>query len=133
MGTWLVKNRNKPSRSFCKAVKLWKLIASPATKTLVDVGRKWRAALMQLGFITPQMTRNVVSGAIDPELVGHVVNIDSLSGRAFEITPNGARLGVSETSVRSKSAFCAQLPPIKYHRLSKTDTKANHSLRFVMF
>lgn len=70
-----------------------------------DVGRKWRAALMQLGFITPQMTRNVVSGAIDPELVGHVVNIDSLSGRAFEITPNGARLGISETMAAQQECF----------------------------
>ena len=31
-----------------------------------DLGRKWRSALSQLGFITPKLTRKVPSGTVDP-------------------------------------------------------------------
>lgn len=33
-----------------------------------DLGRKWRSALSQLGFITPQLTRQIKSGSTDPDL-----------------------------------------------------------------
>lgn len=66
-----------------------------------DLGRKWRAALSQLGFIMPQLTRGTVSGSIDKRLPSFIANFEELSGRPYEITPNGYRL-VQAESIRSQ-------------------------------
>lgn len=74
-----------------------------------DVGRKWRVALSQLGFITPQLTRNIAGGAVDLRVAAHAAGIDSLSGRSYEITPNGARLGQADTIAAQQECFLRSL------------------------
>jgi hypothetical protein len=74
-----------------------------------DVGRKWRAALSQLGFITPRLTSNLPSGVVDPKLTDYVKGIETLSGRQYEITPNGARLGQADTLAAQQECFLRAL------------------------
>lgn len=74
-----------------------------------SLGRKWRVALSQLGFITPQLTRNIDNGAIDPRLAGYVATVEGLSGRQYEVTPNGARLGAAETIAAQQECFLRSL------------------------
>lgn len=74
-----------------------------------DLGRKWRVALSQLGFITPQLTRGTESGAIDPALAPMVEGIEQLSGRPFEITPNGTRLAQAEIITAQQECFLRSL------------------------
>ncbi|WP_205880578.1 AlwI family type II restriction endonuclease [Larkinella terrae] len=80
-----------------------------------DIGRKWRSALMQLGFITPKLNNKTESGDADPELLPVTDGVSGLSGRPYEITPNGYRLinadviaGQQECFLRSLSAY--QIP-----------------------
>lgn len=70
-----------------------------------DVGRKWRVALSQLGFITPQLSKNLNANSMDEELVPLVEGFDGLTGRPFEITPNGFRLATSETIMGQQECF----------------------------
>lgn len=74
-----------------------------------DLGRKWRSALSQLGFITPQLTRGTQSGAIDPALAPLVQGVEGLTGRAFEITPNGHRLAEQELLTAQQECFLRSL------------------------
>ena len=74
-----------------------------------DLGRKWRSALSQLGFITPQLTRQINSGSIDPALFEAIEDIKELSGRAYEITPNGYRLANSEIITAQQECFLRAL------------------------
>jgi len=90
-----------------------------------DLGRKWRSALGQLGFLTTHFTRadrlpNFPEP--DPILAGYVEGME-LTGRPYEITPNGRRLigadslpGQQECFLRSLVAY--QIPSIietRYH------------------
>ena len=70
-----------------------------------DLGRKWRSALSQLGFITPQLTRQSKSGSTDPFLLQAIEDIEELSGRSYEITPNGHRLASSEIITAQQECF----------------------------
>ena len=72
-----------------------------------DLGRKWRSALSQLGFITPQLTRQITSGSTDPALLEPSKNIEGLplSGRPYEITPNGYRLANTESITAQQECF----------------------------
>lgn len=70
-----------------------------------DLGRKWRSALSQLGFITPQLTARTKSGSTDPALVEPAENIEELSGRPYEITPNGYRLANAEIITAQQECF----------------------------
>lgn len=74
-----------------------------------DLGRKWRAALSQLGFITPQLTKGVTPGATDPALASFTADIDGLSGRQYEITPNGDRLAKTEIIFAQQECFLRSL------------------------
>ena len=74
-----------------------------------DLGRKWRSALSQLGFITPQLTRGSKSGTIDPALALKTEEIKELSGRPYEITPNGYRLAQSEIITAQQECFLRSL------------------------
>lgn len=69
-----------------------KRIQENASADASDVGRKWRAALMQLGFITPKLSRNLDAQGIDPRLRELVGAFPHLTGRPYEVTPNGKRL-----------------------------------------
>ena len=71
-----------------------------------DLGRKWRSALSQLGFITPKLTgKKINSGAVDPDLQKATADIDELSGRPYEITPNGYRLARAEIITAQQECF----------------------------
>jgi len=74
-----------------------------------DLGRKWRSALSQLGFVTPQLTRGVASGAIDPDLVKSTKEVEGLTGRPFEITSNGLRLANAGSVVQQQECFLRSL------------------------
>jgi len=74
-----------------------------------DLGRKWRAALSQLGFITPQLTSGLKSGTTDPALLPLIEDIDQLSGRPYEITPNGYRLAQSDIITAQQECFLRSL------------------------
>lgn len=74
-----------------------------------DLGRKWRVALSQLGFITPQLTKGIKSGTTDPALAPLAEDIEELSGRAYEITPNGYRLAQSEIITAQQECFLRSL------------------------
>lgn len=74
-----------------------------------DLGRKWRSALSQLGFVTPQLTRGVASGSIDPGLLKTTRGVEGLSGRPFEVTPNGLRLAKANSVVQQQECFLRSL------------------------
>jgi len=74
-----------------------------------DLRRKWRSALSQLGFITPQLTRNTKSGTTDLGLAPLAEEIEELSGRAYEITPNGYRLAQAEIITTQQECFLRSL------------------------
>jgi hypothetical protein len=74
-----------------------------------DVGRKWRSALSQLGFVTPRLTRRIDSGAVDPVIEEYSANIPSLTGRQYEITPNGERLAEADTVPAQQECFLRAL------------------------
>lgn len=73
-----------------------------------DLGRKWRSALTQLGFLTPKLTRTL-SSPIDPKLSAVIQGMGDLSGRPFEITPNGYRLIESSSTTAQQECFLRAL------------------------
>ncbi len=99
-----------------------------------DLGRKWRVALSQLGFITPVLSRGLQSGAVDPALVALTENIEELSGRPFEITPNGYRLVKSEIITAQQECFLRSLASYRIPSLieSKYDGESFSPLRFIL-
>jgi len=66
-----------------------------------DLGRKWRSALSQLGFITYNVSDELFAQA--------TAGIPELSGRSFEITPNGYRLIQSEPMTAQQECFLRSL------------------------
>lgn len=70
-----------------------------------DLGRKWRAALMQLGFITPKLSSQFSSNGIDEELLPFIIEGIPLSGRPYEITPNGHRLAHAQALSAQQECF----------------------------
>lgn len=99
-----------------------------------DLGRKWRAALSQLGFITPQLTRSVKSGATDPVLADLAEGIEQLSGRPYEITPNGYRLAQSEIIIAQQECILRSLASYRIPSLieSRYDGESFSPLRFTL-
>jgi|SRR5665213_614282 len=62
-----------------------------------DLGRKWRAAMSQLGFLVPELR------STNPDLD------QSWIGRPFSLTPNGRRLVASETVPAMQECFLRSL------------------------
>ena len=90
-----------------------------------DLGRKWRSALSQLGFITPKLT------------VGRdlwVEKIDALSGRPYEITPNGYRLVESDCVTAQQECILRALASYRIPSLfeSRYRFRSFSPLRFVL-
>jgi hypothetical protein len=83
-------------------------VANGKSEAAAFLGRKWRAALYQLGFITPRFSK-VESGEVDPELIPLTEGIKELSGRPFEITPNGYRLAKAEIITAQQECFLRAL------------------------
>lgn len=99
-----------------------------------DLGRKWRAALSQLGFITPQLTRGTLSGTIDPHLAPFTEGIEELSGRPFEITLNGYRLARAEIITAQQECFLRSLASYRIPSCIETnyDGESFSPLRFIL-
>ena len=82
-----------------------------------DFGRKWRSALTKLGFITQKFSDRLTAGGFDPQVEIVISEIPGLSGRPYEITPNGYRLMNSETIAGQQETFlrailAIQLPSV---------------------
>lgn len=99
-----------------------------------DLGRKWRAALSQLGFITPQLTRGTASGTIDKDLAPATNDIVELSGRPYEITPNGYRLARAELITAQQECFLRSLASYRIPSVIEQNykTESFSPLRFVL-
>ena len=99
-----------------------------------DLGRKWRSALSQLGFITPQLTKNAKNRTVDSALIGIVEDIKELSGRPFEITPNGYRLAESEIITAQQECFLRSLASYRIPSIleRKDGVKQFSPLRFAL-
>jgi hypothetical protein len=102
-----------------------------------DLGRKWRVALSQLGFITPQLTRGTASGSIDAQLEPITNAIDELSGRPYEVTPNGLRLANAEIITAQQECFLRSLASYRIPSAIETNYQGNpfsplrHILRII--
>jgi hypothetical protein len=70
-----------------------------------DVGRKWRSALDKMGFITPKLSRNTDARGKDPQLQLLVADVTGLTGRPYELTPQGRRLINASTLVEEQECF----------------------------
>jgi hypothetical protein len=66
-----------------------------------DLGRKWRSALSQLGFITHRVPMPLITEVSTA--------LPEISGRYFEITPNGYRLIASEQIAAQQECFLRSL------------------------
>lgn len=70
-----------------------------------DVGRKWRSALDKMGFITPKLSRRTDESGTDSRLRLLVSDVTGLTGRPYEITPQGRRLINAGTLVEEQECF----------------------------
>jgi len=73
-----------------------------------DLGRKWRSALSQLGFLASHRSRGHQQG-VDLRLESLVQGISGLSGRPYEITPSGWRLVNSKDLIAQQECFLRAL------------------------
>ena len=130
-------SRREQENAFAKLLHNEGILDAPrvvAGEDASDLGRKWRSALSQLGFINPQLTRNTQSGAVDPALIDIVEDIEELSGRPYEITPNGYRLAESEIITAQQECFLRSLASYRIPSiLEKKDGVEQFSpIRFVL-
>jgi hypothetical protein len=72
-------------------------------------GRKWRAAMYQLGFITPGLVRGLPSGQVDIRILQAADGLEGVSGRQYEVTPNGKRLAESSSEIQMEECFLRSL------------------------
>jgi hypothetical protein len=103
-------------------------------KDASDLGRKWRAALSQLGFITPQLTRKTKSGTTDLVLAAMTEEIEELSGRPYEVAPNGYRLAQAEIITAQQECFLRSLASYRIPSLieNRYDGDSFSPLRFIL-
>ncbi|MCO7727385.1 AlwI family type II restriction endonuclease [Brucella intermedia] len=74
-----------------------------------DLGRKWRSAFTKLGFLTHKFSKRLNPSGLDDKLLLFVDEIDELSGRPYEITPNGYRLINSDVITAQQECFLRSL------------------------
>jgi hypothetical protein len=67
--------------------------------------RKWRSALYQLGFITPEIDRKIGDGSPDEAIVQVAQGMSGISGAQYEVTPNGQRLANAVTIAGQQDCF----------------------------
>ena len=98
-----------------------------------DLGRKWRSALGQLGFVVMHLKIGQKQG-IDPKLEPFVRDFPDLSGRPYEITPNGRRLIRAETAAEEQECFLRALVAYRIPSIFETRYKFPQfsPLRFVL-
>lgn len=91
------------------------LVSTDASGANVSsLGRKWRVALSQLGFITPALTRSLPSGQNDARLKPITDQVAGLTGRQYEVTPSGRRLGASKNILEQQDCFLRALAAYQY-------------------
>ena len=73
-----------------------------------DLGRKWRVALSQLGFLAPHRTRGHMGG-VDERLEVLTGGIPGLTGRPYELTPAGRLLVEAEDIIAHQESFLRAL------------------------
>ncbi|MBU4259928.1 MAG: AlwI family type II restriction endonuclease [Proteobacteria bacterium] len=73
-----------------------------------DLGRKWRSALAQLGFVVQHLTRGHQKG-IDPKYKDFVKEQPAFSGIPYEVTPNGINLINANTIPAQQECFLRAL------------------------
>ncbi len=81
-----------------------------------DLGRKWRSALGQLGFVAAHLSRGLGRGPkrnVDPQFELLTSDFPGLSGRPYEITPNGRRLIEADTVAGRQECFLRALAAYK--------------------
>lgn len=85
-----------------------------------DLGRKWRSALDQLGFISPNLTQNKLNN-IAPTL-------DELNELPYEITPSGKRLIQAQEILSQQECFLRSL--VGYRLPSPLETRYPFTISF---
>ncbi len=73
-----------------------------------DLGRKWRSALAQLGFVIQHLTRGHQKG-IDPKYKDFIKEHPDFSGMPYEVTPNGINLINADTIPAQQECFLRAL------------------------
>ena len=73
-----------------------------------DLGRKWRSALAQLGFVIQHLTRGHQKG-IDPKYKNFIKEHPDFSGIPYEVTPNGINLINADTIPAQQECFLRAL------------------------
>ncbi|OQX73590.1 MAG: hypothetical protein B6D61_12380 [Bacteroidetes bacterium 4484_249] len=73
-----------------------------------DLGRKWRSALAQLGFVIQHLTRGHQKG-IDPKYKDFIKEHPDFSGAPYEATPNGINLINANTIPAQQECFLRAL------------------------
>ena len=73
-----------------------------------DLGRKWRAALSQLGFVSPHLTIGHRYG-VDQRLKPFTTDVPALTGAPYEVTSAGRRLIESEDLRSQQECFLRAL------------------------
>ncbi len=98
-----------------------------------DLGRKWRSALGQLGFVVMHLTRGLTQ-PIEPKIERFVTGFPGLSGRPYEITPNGLRLIQAESPAEQQECFLRALVAYKIPSVfeDRYDCSPFSPLRFVL-
>ncbi|KXU38336.1 hypothetical protein AXE65_01865 [Ventosimonas gracilis] len=102
-----------------------------------DLGRKWRSALSQLGFITPQLTRLQKAthfSAKDDLVWKYAGDIATLSGKRYEITPSGYRLAKADVIAAQQECFLRSIAAYQIPSQIETGYKCRpfSPLRFVL-
>jgi hypothetical protein len=72
-------------------------------------GRKWRAAMYQLGFVTPALVRQLPVGQLDIRVHQIGEGLKGLTGRPYEVTPSGLRLANATSTVQKEECFLRAL------------------------
>jgi hypothetical protein len=72
-------------------------------------GRKWRSAMYQLGFITPELVRGLPGGQVDIRIQQIAAGMRGITGRQYEVTPNGIRLANATSVIEMEECFLRAL------------------------
>ncbi|MCP4217679.1 MAG: AlwI family type II restriction endonuclease [bacterium] len=97
-----------------------------------DLGRKWRSALAQLGFVVMHRERGSIGREKWFTLVEH--NFPTLTGRPYEITPSGYRLMQAESMAEQQECFLRALTAYRIPSFFETryDFPSFSPLHFVL-
>ena len=87
-----------------------------------DLGRKWRSALAQLGFVIQHLARGHQKG-IDPKYKDFIKEHPDFSGIPYEVTPNGINLINANTIPAQQECFLRVL--VAYRIPSVFETRYN--------